>query len=141
MKAGSVARLTIMVCLLAAVVEAVLGCTSTTRVSLGDVPIVLFIVGPYLVLALVAWLQRGKLAASWTLLAVGVGLSAWGLFVFGEDSHRYHTEPHYRKIQRMAVFFVPLLQWTVVLLVGAAGWVVWYQSSHDKSPAINGEHK
>jgi len=138
MKTGLVARLTIVVCLLAAAAEAVLGCTSTTRVSLGDAPIVLFIVGPYLLIALVAWLQRGKLAASWTLLAVAVGLSAWGLHVFVEDSYRYQTEPHYRKVQRMAVFFVPLLQWALVLLVGTT-LLVWHQSSLDTSPAISAE--
>ena len=120
MGALGVARLTIAVCLLAAVVETVLGCTSTASLSPGDALIVLFIIGPYLLLALFAWRQRGQQAASWVLLAVAVGMSAWGLYVLGEDSYRYHTEPQYRKVQRMAVFFVPLLQWAIVLLVGLA---------------------
>lgn len=120
MTAGSVARLTIAVCVLAAAVETVLGCTSTAGLSPGDALIVLFVIGPYLLLALFAWRQRGQRAASWVLLAVAVGMSAWGLYVFAEDSYRYHTEPQYRMVQRMAVFFVPLLQWAVVLVVGLA---------------------
>ncbi|MFN9249234.1 MAG: hypothetical protein ACK6DS_19410 [Planctomycetota bacterium] len=72
------------------------------------------------------------------LLAVAVGLSAWGLHVFVEDSYRYQTEPNYRKVQRMAVFFVPLLQWALVLLVGTT-LLVWHQSSLDTSPAISAE--
>jgi hypothetical protein len=120
MTAGSIARLTIAVCLLAAVVETVLGCTSTAGLASGDAIIGLFVIGPYLLLVLFAWRQRGQPAASWVLLAVAVGMSAWGLYVFGEDSYRYHTESQYRKVFRMAVFFVPLVQWAIVLLVGLA---------------------
>jgi hypothetical protein len=114
------ARLTIAVCLLAAVVETVLGCTSTAGLSPGDALIVWFVIGPYLLLALCAWRQRGQPVASWGLLAVAGGMSAWGLYVFAEDSYRYHTEPQYRKLQRLAVLFVPLVQWAIVVLVGLA---------------------
>jgi hypothetical protein len=125
MMAGSVARLTIAVCLLAALVETVLGCTSTAGLAPADALIVVFVIGPYLLLALFAWRQRGQPAASWLLLAVAVGMSAGGLYVFGEDSYRYHTEPQYRVLLRMAVFFVPLLQWAVVLVVSLALLVRW----------------
>ena len=109
MTAGSVARLTIAVCLLAAVVETVLGCTSTAGLSPGDALIVLFVIGPYLLLSLFAWRKRNQSASSWVLLVVAVGMSVWGLYVFGEDSYRYHTDQRYRMVQRMAVFFVPLV--------------------------------
>jgi hypothetical protein len=128
MAAGTVARLTIAVCLLAAVVETVLGCTSTAGLTSGDVLIVLFVISPYLLLALFAWRQRGQPATSWTLLAIAVGLSAWGLYVSGEDSYRYHTDPQYRLVQRTAVFFVPLMQWAVVLLLVLALLVRWLNS-------------
>ena len=49
-----------------------------------------------------------------------MSLSAWGLYLFGEDSYRYHTESEYRMVQRKVAFFVPLLQWAVGLLVGLA---------------------
>src|SRR5262249_26631613 len=112
--AGSVVYLTIAVCLLAAAIETVLGCTSTAGLTPGDAFIVLFIIGPYLLLSFFAWRQRGRPAASWTLLAVALGLSLWGLFLFGVDSYFYHTDPEYRLVQRMVVFLAPLLQWAVV---------------------------
>jgi hypothetical protein len=67
------------------------------------------------------------------LLAIAVGMSAWGLYVFGEDSYRYHTEPQYRMVQRMAVFFVPLLQWAVVLAVNLALLVWWLTARRGQS--------
>jgi hypothetical protein len=106
--------------------------------SPGDALIVLFVIGPYLLLAYFAWRQRGQATASWALLAVAVGMSAWGLYVLGEDSYRYHTEPQYRMVQRMAVFFVPLLQWAVVLVAGLA-LLVWWLSSRLGRPASSAE--
>ncbi len=128
-----VTRLTIAACLLSAVVEAALVCNATTSMSLMDAPIVLFIVGPYLCLALVAWLQRGKLAASWAILAIALGLAGWGLYILGEDSYRYHTDANYRKLQRMAAFFVPLTQYVAVALAGTAS-LFSYLSSLENRP-------
>ena len=122
------ADVTIAVCLLAAVIETVLGCTSTAGLSPGDAIIVLFVIGPYLLLALFAWRKRGQPATSWVLLVVAVGMSVWGLYVFGEDSYRYHTDQRYRMVQRMAVFFVPLVQWAIVLVVGLVLLVSWLGS-------------
>ena len=132
MIAVNTARVTITVCLLSAVVEAGLACTATPRLSVMDAPIVLFMLGPYLCLAMIAWLQRGKLAASWTLLAVALGLSIWGLYVIGEDSYRYHTDANYRKLQRLAAFFVPLVQYAVVLLVGTSSLLIHLSSFEKK---------
>jgi hypothetical protein len=133
MTAGSVARLTIAVCLLTAVVETVLGCTSTAGLVPGDALIGLFLIGPYLLLAWFAWRQRRQPAASWVLLAVAVGISAWGLYVSGGDSYRYHTEPQYRMVQRSAVFFAPLLLWAVVLVVSLALLVRWLNSHRGRT--------
>jgi hypothetical protein len=138
MTAGSVARLTVAVCLLTAVVETVLGCTSTAGLVPGDALIGLFLIGPYLLLALFAWRQRRQPAASWVLLAVAVGMSAWGLYFFGEDSYRYHTEPQYRVVQRSDVFFAPLLQWALVLVVSLAFLVRWL-NSHRRRPVSSAE--
>jgi len=111
-------RLTIALCLLAAAVTAVLGCTSTAGLSASDAGVILFVIGPYAALGLFAWWQRGKAGVSRALLAVTAALATLGLFVFGMDSYRYHTEPQYRMVQRMAVFLVPLMQWAVVLMLG-----------------------
>ncbi len=83
-----------------------------------DAPIVLFMMGPYLCLAILAWLQRGERAVSWILMALIIGLSIWGLYFIAEDSYRYHTDANYRKLQRLVAFFVPLVQYAVVVLVG-----------------------
>jgi hypothetical protein len=115
-----IARTTVVICLLAAVAETVLGCTSTAGLSRDDAAVILFVVGPYLLLGWLAWRQRGRRVVSWALLAVAAALSAWGVAVFAVDSYRYHTEPQYRLVQRVAVFFVPLLQWAVVALAGLA---------------------
>ncbi len=129
-------RLTITVCLLAAVVETVLACTSTAGLSPGDVFPILFFVGPYMLLVLFARWQRGHTAASWVLLAVTVALSVWGLYAFGEDSYRYHTELEYRRVQRMSVFITSIGHWAVVLLVGL-GLLLWRLLSR-RSPATRG---
>jgi uncharacterized membrane protein len=128
MTTGSVARLTLAVCLCAAIVETFLGFTSTFGLKPDSTPILLFVIGPYLLLALFAWQQRDRPTASWVLLAVAVGMSAvWGLCVFGEVSYRYHTDLHYRMVFRLAVSFVPLVQWAIVLVVGLVllvGWLI-----------------
>jgi len=113
-----VTRFTILICLLAAVIETILGCTSTAGLSPGDAIIVLFLIGPYLILGLFAWWQRDKATVSRVLFVLAYLLSAWGLYVSGVDSYRYHTEPQYRMVQRVWVFLVPMARWVVVFLFG-----------------------
>jgi hypothetical protein len=80
--------------------------------------IVDFVLGPYLLLGLLAWWQRGKSIVSWLLLAVAVILATWGVCLFALDSYWYHTDWQYRMSQRMTVLLVPPWQWTAVLAVG-----------------------
>jgi len=124
MTAVRLARATVIVCLFAAAVEVALGCASTAGLAPGDAIVALFVVGPYLLLASLAWRLRARATASRALLAVAVGLSAWGLATFGWHGYRYHAEPQYRALQNMALFSVPLLQWVAVLLVGLASLLV-----------------
>jgi hypothetical protein len=70
----------------------------------------------------------GAPVASGGLLAVTAALAAWGLYPFGEDSYRYHTEPQYRKVQRLTAFVVPVVQWAVVLAVGFVLAGLWVRS-------------
>jgi hypothetical protein len=113
-----VPRITWAVCFLASAITLTLGCTSTAGLAPSDVVIVAFVLGPYPLLGLFAWWRRGESIVSWFLLAVTVILATWGVYLFGLDSYRYHTEFEYRMSQRMTVFFVPLLQWAAVLMVG-----------------------
>lgn len=123
--------LTVVVCVLTALVEAGLGIMSSTRVSASDILVVLFIVGPCLVIASWAWRYRGPREGEWTLLAIAIGISACGLYTFGDHSYRWHTDPNFRKVQSMAIFFVPLIQWAIVLLVGISS-VIRAQISRDQ---------
>jgi hypothetical protein len=111
-------RITWSVCTFAAAITLILSCTSTGGLASGDVIVVAFVLGPYLLLGLLAWGHRGKAIVSRLLLAVAVVLAAWGLYLFGLDSYRYHTVAEHRMVQRMTVLLVPLLQWAAVLLVG-----------------------
>jgi hypothetical protein len=95
-----------------------LGCTSTAGFGPRDVVIVAFILGPYFLLGLLAWWQRGESLVSWLLLTVTFLLATWGVYLFGLDSYRSHTDWQYRMAQRLTVFLVPLLQWAAVLVVG-----------------------
>jgi hypothetical protein len=127
-------RITIALCLLAAVITTILGCTSTAGLSASDAGVILFVIGPYAALGAFARWQRGKAGVSRALLAVTAALATLGLFVFGTDSYRYHTEPQYRPGQRMAVFLVPLLQWAVTLAVGLVLVGMWVGPRREAPP-------
>ncbi len=127
------AKLTIGLCLLAAAVEVVLCCTSTTNLAPGDVVAALLVVAPYFVLAGMSWMQRNNPRRSWLLLAIAVAISAWGIYLFAEDSYRYHTDPDYRLVQRWAVFLVPALQWVVVGLTGLVLLILRIRSRQEHS--------
>ena len=109
--------LTVGVCLLSAIAEAILCVTASTRLSASDILIVSFIVGPYLLLAFLAWLPRHQTKDSWTLLALAVMIASGGLYVFGSHSYSWHTDPQFRKAQSMVIFLVPLGQWAIILFV------------------------
>jgi hypothetical protein len=113
-----VPRITWAVCFLASAITLVLGYTSTAGPGPDDVLIVAFILGPNLLLGLLAWWQRGNPIGSWLLLAVAVILATWGVGLFGLDSYWYHTDWQYRMAMRMAVLLVPLLQWAAMPVVG-----------------------
>jgi hypothetical protein len=130
--------LTVVVCVLTALAEAGLGIMSSTRVTASDILVVLFIVGPCLVFASLAWCHRGPREGEWTLLAIAIGISACGLYAFGDHSFRWHTDPNFRKVQSMTIFFVPLIQWAIVLVVGIS-LVVRAQISRDQMVGTDAE--
>ena len=114
---ATILRITWFVCSAAAVITLMLGGTSKAGWTT-DVLAAGFVLGPYLLLGLLALGHRGKAIRSRVLLAVAVVLAAWGLYLFGLDSYRYHTVAEHRMVQRMTVLLVPLVQWAAVLLVG-----------------------
>jgi hypothetical protein len=132
-----VPRLTWAFCFLASAITLVLGRTTSAGPGPGDAYVVAFVLGPYLMLGLLAWWQRGESIVSWLLLAVAVILATWGVWLFGLDCYWYHTDWQYRMSQRMTVLVVPLLQWAGVLVTGLvllANWAV----TRDHGPVSRG---
>ena len=125
-----VAKITVLVCFLSSITTVAMGVASTAGLTPEDAFIVLFVIGPYVVLALLAWRYRNRLSASRLLLALVSVMSVWGLYIFGEDCYRYFTEPEYRKVQRMAVLVVPLVQWPATLLSGVV-LAIWFRPRPD----------
>ena len=113
-----VPRMTWAVCFLASAITLVLGYTSTAGPQHNDGILIAFVLGPYLLLGLLARWQRAESIVSWLLLAVTVIVATWGLSLFGLDSYWYHTDWQYRMAMRLTVLLVPLLQWAAVLVVG-----------------------
>jgi hypothetical protein len=139
-KANPIAwRVTVAVCGLAAVAEVALAVASSTGLTPFDALIALFVVGPYLMTAWMAWMQRGRRVASGVLLAAASLLAAWGLYVYGVDRYRYHTEPTYRMVQRVGIFLVPLCQWLVTLVLGSFLVGLWLGSRRSRVPTTRTE--
>ena len=113
MEAKWTTRVSLAVCLAAAAVTTGLACLTATRLSAADVPILLFVVGPYIALAGLAWWQRRQPVLRIALLVVIAVLSLAGLSLFGIDTCHFVNEPRNRQTQHMAVFLVPLAQWLV----------------------------
>lgn len=120
---GLPAQCALALCLIASGAELVLGLTSTATPVPGDALLMLYVAGPYVLLGALAWAYRTQRGASWGLLVVALGVAALGLYLFGIDSYRYHTDPEYRQVQRMTAFVVPILQGAVVLTTGLGLWI------------------
>ena len=122
-----VPRITSAVCLFAAAITLILGltCKSTAGLRPSDAVVLAFVLGPYLLLGLLAWWQRGEAIVSWSLLAVTVALATLGVCLFGLDSYRFHMDFEYRMSMRLTALFVPLLQWAAALVLGCALLANW----------------
>jgi hypothetical protein len=114
---GVITKLILALCLLAAVVSIVLAYVSNTRLMTGDPSLVLLVLGPYGLLALLAWRLQKRPVLSKVLLGLVVLLAALGLYAFGMDTYTYLTEPGYDKRMRL-VFYVPVIQLFAALVAG-----------------------
>ena len=112
------ARITWLVCVLAAVITIILLVTSVAAPRGNDVLALAFALSPYPVLALLAGAQRRSPFVSRLLLTITVVLAVGGTCLFAVDSCRYHMIPEHRMVQRMTPLVVPMLQWVVVAPLG-----------------------
>ena len=112
---------TLAACAAAAVVSvALLGGISPGSVGVtpSHVPGLLFFVGPFLVLALVAWRRRADRGASRRLAWCAAGVAGGGVVVYGWLAYRVHVGPPFREFPAPICLLVPLAQWVAVF----AGW-------------------
>lgn len=106
------ARLTVMVCGLAAFLTLALPLASVPRWRFSDVPFLVFAVSPYLALAVLAAGRRRRWG--WSLFGLTVALSLAGVGCFAVDSWMFHTVAEHRFVQRFTVIVVPMLQLMIV---------------------------
>ena len=128
-------KFSIAICLLAAIATLLLilpgeYCRLTTT---AESLFVVVIIGPYLLLALLAWSRRDDQRASRSLLILNVLVALVGLGVFAAETSDFRTqvadftardpgrgaEYIQARLQRI-VFVVPALQWLVSLMAAGA---------------------
>ena len=129
-------KFSVAICLLAAIATLLLilpgeYCRLTTT---AESLFVVVIVGPYLLLALLAWSRRDDQRASRSLLILNVLVALVGLGVFAAETSDFRTqvadftardpgrgaEYIQARLQRTALFVVPTLQWLVSLMAAGA---------------------
>jgi hypothetical protein len=76
-----------------------------------------FLIGPPLFLALLAWRRRTHPKRSRILFATAVVVAVGGLGVLGFNLYRFSTDPAFRRTPNMAGLIVPLVQWGVIMVV------------------------
>lgn len=115
--------LTLTLCLVTLASEFVLICLATNdpwSMGAGDAAILIFILGPYPLLAVIAWLARGDRRLAWLVFGITLLLAAWGLWVSGTHAYHYLSDVEYRKLQAVGVFLMPLGQWFLSVCLGVA---------------------
>jgi hypothetical protein len=76
-----------------------------------------FLLGPPLFLAVLAWRRRNHPARSRLLFGTAAAVAVGGLCVMGFDFYRFSTDAQFRKSPGMNGLLVPLGQWAVILVV------------------------
>jgi hypothetical protein len=76
-----------------------------------------FLIGPPLFLAVLAWRRQNHPARSRLLFGVTAIIAVGGLSVLGLDLYRFSTDPQFRKTPSMNGQLVPLVQWALVVAV------------------------
>ena len=110
------------VCLFASVGSLAIGFAGHgwSLISAEDVLIFPLVVGPYAVIAVLAWWRRSSHKESMVLLAVVLLLGAYGLWSFGASAYRRQVDPSYGMAMDLSPLVVPALQWLAVTILAAA---------------------
>lgn len=93
----------------------------------GEAVFAVFLLSPYLVLALFAWGHRHRRRESLALFLLTMPLVVFGVWLLAAEASGYRTAlaesprgPDYmrHRYQRMELFIVPALQWLACLVIG-----------------------
>ncbi|MCO6047768.1 hypothetical protein NG895_28015 [Aeoliella sp. ICT_H6.2] len=118
-----VSIVTLVICILAIAIDLVLTVLATNNpwsLQPSDAAILLYIVGPYLALAAVAWFGRVSRRLAWVIFLSSLALTVWGLWGAASHAYFYQTDPEYRLVQPIGVFLIPLGQWLGSAFLGVA---------------------
>lgn len=110
------------VCVIAAVGTLAIGFAGLgwSLMSAEDVLVFPLVVGPYAVIAAIAWWRRYSHKESMVLLAVVLLLGAYGLWSFGASSYLRHVDPREGMAMDLSPLLIPALQWLAVTILAAA---------------------
>lgn len=110
------------VCFLGAIGSLVIGLVGLgwgVLAAAEDVVVFPLVVGPYAVLAFLAWWRRCSYRDSVLLLAVAILIAAYGFWSFGVSSYRRHFDPYGGMAMDLSPLVVPALQWLAVTILAA----------------------
>jgi hypothetical protein len=109
------------VCLCAAVGSLAIGFAGHgwSLMSIEEVLVFPLVVGPYSVIAVLAWWRRYSHKESMLLLAVVLLLGACGIWSFGASAYRRHVDPSGEMAMNLSPLVIPALQWLAVTILAA----------------------
>ncbi len=105
------------ICLLGAVGSLVIGFAGGgwSLMSPEDVLIFPLVVGPYALLAAVAWWRRSSGWQSLVLLGTVLLITSYGFWAIGTSVYRSHSDPNGEVAMDLSPVVVPAMQWLVAV--------------------------
>ena len=122
-----ITKISLIVCLLALIATVIIPITCYGRLSsfyLSDLLSLSFIIGPYLLLGLMAWRWRGDRVVSVIAFLLILTVASGGLYLIGDSCYNYQTDPQYRLYDNYTLPVVILLEWLGTGLLGLVIMVV-----------------
>jgi len=119
-------------CLCGAVGSLVIGFGSGiwSLMTAEDVLIFPLVVGPYAVIAAVAWWRRASSWESQLLVGAVILIGVYGFWAISNSAYRSHTTPDDEVAMDLTPVVVPALQWLVAVSIAALlGVIAWLRTA------------
>ena len=123
-----ITKISLIICLFALIATVSIPITcrgSSSAFNLSDLLALLIIIGPYLLLGLMAWRWRGHRGVSVIAFLLILIVASGGLYLIGNDCYNYQVYPQYRLYDNYTLPVVILLEWLGTGLLGLIILVVW----------------